>query len=46
LRRPEIRLTVDTAEDLARTRAILAGFADSRPTLAEIVAFVDRTAGA
>ncbi len=46
LRRPEIRLTVDTAEDLARTRAILAGFADSWPTLAEIVAFVDRTAGA
>ncbi len=46
LRRPEIRLTVDTAADLARTRSILAGFADARPTLTEIVAFVDRTAGA
>lgn len=46
LRRPEIRLSVDTAEDLARTRAILAGMAESRPTLAQIVAFVDRTAGA
>lgn len=45
LRRPEIRLTVDTAADLARIRAILAGMAEP-PTLAEIVAYVDRTAGA
>jgi len=44
LARPDVRLTVDTFDDLRRMQEIYAGVRTDMPSLAELIAIADRTA--
>ena len=41
IRRPELRLTIDTPEDLEVVRAVYEAFAGQPPSLAEVIAWLD-----